>query len=124
MKIFLSLLVAIFLFSTCKKDDEIYTTKNAIVTTLPIVDTSFTLSCFPNPCDSFVNLQIKLPKASSLKIVIYNINGRMVYQSTTTIQLAAGQSTIGVDVHSLLSGLYILRCEFDTWITTKKMIKI
>ncbi|MEI6595967.1 MAG: T9SS type A sorting domain-containing protein [Bacteroidota bacterium] len=123
MKIFLTFLVAIFLFSTCKKDDEIYTTKNAIVTTQPIVDTSFTLSCFPNPCDSFLNIQIKLTQASALKILIYNLNGRMVYQSTTTIQLAAGQSTIGVDVHSLLSGLYILRCEFDTWITNKKIIK-
>ncbi len=124
MKIILPILATIFLFSTCKKDDEIYTVKNATVIAPSIVDTTFTLSIYPNPCDSFINLQIILPKAASVKISIFNLNGRMVYQSTTTIQLAAGQSTIGIDLQSLQSGVYILRCEFDSIIITKKIAKI
>ena len=123
MRYYFKILFVIILFSTCKKDEEIYTTKNATVVVPPIVDTTYKLSCYPNPCTSIINVQIKLPKASSIIISIYNLNGRMVYQTTTTIQLAAGQSTIGIDISSLQSGLYFLRCETDSVVLIQKIIK-
>ena len=123
MRIILTCIIAILLFSTCKKDEEIYTVKNVSVVGPMISDTIYSLTVFPNPCDSFINLKITLPKASSVKISIYNPLGRLVYQSTTTIQLAAGQSTIGIDIHTLPKGMYIMRCEFGLVIITKKIIK-
>lgn len=123
MKILFAVIIINLFFTSCKKDDEIYTIKNASVIVQPITDIIFTLNVFPNPCISFINLQLKFPRASSLKISIYNLMGRMVYQSTTTIMLSAGLSTIGVDVQSLQSGIYFLKCEFDSGSITKKIVK-
>ena len=114
----------ISLLSTCKKDDEIYTIKNANVTVPAIIDTSFSFTPFPNPCNSFVNLSIKLPRASTVSISFYDIVGRLVYQPNVSLQLAAGYSTIGIDVSNLQVGIYIVRCQYDVSAMNKRIIVV
>ncbi len=120
-KIFVCICI-ISLLSTCKKDEEIYTTKNASVTVPAIIDTSFSFTPFPNPCDSFINLSLKFPRASTASISIFDIQGRLVYQPNVSLQLAIGYSTIGIDVSSLQSGIYLVRCQYDVGVLVKKII--
>jgi hypothetical protein len=122
MKKIIVCICIIFLLSTCKKDDEIYTTKNVNVTVPAIIDTTFSFTPFPNPCDSFVNLSIKFPRASTVSISIYDMVGRLVYQPNVSLQLAAGCSSIGIDVSVLQPGVYIVICKYDVATMAKKII--
>lgn len=119
------ILLLVLLFATCKKDDEIYTEKNAVIHVSVIIDTIFTISLTPNPCDSSTNINLKFPKASLLKISVLDIVGRILYQPNITLQLSAGQHQFGIETKSYLQGVYFVRCELDEGKTmTIKMLVV
>ncbi|HEY3296561.1 MAG TPA: T9SS type A sorting domain-containing protein, partial [bacterium] len=76
---------------------------------LPIPQ-SFTLSAFPNPFNSSTTLSFTLPATASVKLSIYNIEGRLVI-SRNAGTLSAGEHRLSVDGGSLASGIYFARLE-------------
>jgi hypothetical protein len=122
MKNLLLCFCMVCIFCACKKDDEIYTTKDANAIQPPIIDTTFTMSIYPNPCNDLANVQIKFPRASILKIAIYDIKGEVVYQPNTILQLAYGQNTIGINTSALQEGVYFIIAEYDTGKIASRLI--
>ena len=122
MKINILTLCIVFLLSTCKKDEGIYTTINAVVPAPATVDTTFSMIIVPNPCDRSANVQMHFPRASSLKISVYDVVGRLVYTPDVSMQLAAGANSIGIATDSLQSGMYIVIAERDGGSMASKML--
>ncbi len=120
-KIFYIFLILI-VFSTCKKDEDVYTTKNAVVTNTQVIDTTFHLQVFPNPCNNLVTLSIVFPRVSSLKITAYDMMGRNILIPNGSYVLAAGTNQIAIETTGFTNGIYFLRCEFDRVIMNTKII--
>ena len=65
-----------------------------------------TLASFPNPCNASTVLTVRLPQASTARLVLFDVLGR----SVTVIlerRLEAGSYRFPVDMRSLASGVYI-----------------
>lgn len=99
-----------------------------------ILPTKFELSQnYPNPFNPSTTIQFSLPKATQLKINIYNMLGELVetiadgtyeagYHKVTFS--AIGGSASGGNAFSLSSGAYIYRFESPDFVQVRKMVLI
>ncbi|MCX6234603.1 MAG: carboxypeptidase regulatory-like domain-containing protein [Bacteroidetes bacterium] len=85
------------------------------ILSVPPVMNNTTLLIYPNPATSVV--YFKLPPNSE-KIIVYNIQGQIIYRLDTK-----GQLFIQTDLSGFEKGFYIVRCILDDGkVLTKKMI--
>jgi len=81
---------------------------------------------YPNPFNPTTEIQFSLPKASNVRLDIYNILGAQV-RTLTDRQYAAGTHTLSFDGRNesgqqLATGLYFYRITADSFVQTKKMM--
>ncbi|GBE29892.1 hypothetical protein BMS3Bbin04_00915 [bacterium BMS3Bbin04] len=63
---------------------------------------------YPNPFNPTTTLQINLPNAAVLSVIVYNVSGQQVADLATG-QYAAGLHSLTFDASNLTSGLYFIR---------------
>ena len=81
---------------------------------------------YPNPFNPTTTIQYQLPKAGSVMITIFAVNGQKIKEFEFHSQ-TAGTHTLVWDAtndsdHAIASGLYIYKVKFDDSIIAKKMI--
>jgi len=83
--------------------------------TLSTIDNSMTsISIFPNPINSVLNVNLKFDRTT--QIDIYDVMGKKVF--TTTIN-----SSKRIQLRELRSGIYIIKLKQDNASLTKRLIK-
>ena len=89
-----------------------------------IIPESYKLSQnYPNPFNPKTNIKFDLPKASNIKLIVYDALGREV---TTLVneELKAGSYQVDWDGSGYPSGVYFYRLEVGNFVETKKMLLI
>jgi hypothetical protein len=81
------------------------------------------LRVFPNPGSGNTTLEYTLPKSSKVKIRIYDLHGRLVFQPFDGWQ-AEGNQRITLDVSHLDPGMYICTLESQGVAALEKMIRL
>ncbi len=86
-------------------------------------DGYFVSNSFPNPFNPRTRLGITLPKSSSVKVTVYNILGQSVKNKTETY-LAAGSSSIEIELNGLPNGIYLAQITIDNQYTVVKKLML
>ncbi|MCX7877400.1 MAG: T9SS type A sorting domain-containing protein [Ignavibacteria bacterium] len=76
---------------------------------------------YPNPFNPFTNIRFDLPKESYVRLVIYDILGRVV-SVLADEKLRAGEYRVNWDATKYSSGIYFYRLTTDSYSETRKMI--
>jgi hypothetical protein len=108
------------LFDNCGFDDEIIPTVYGAA--LKAVPEQFSLEQNrPNPFNPITEISFALPKASNVKLEIFNIRGQKV-ANLVDGQLDAGYHTVIWDGTGVASGIYFYRITTDEFKASKKML--
>jgi hypothetical protein len=78
---------------------------------------------FPNPFNPTTTIDFALPKASDVKLSVYNLLGQKVATLVDT-RMSAGQQSVVFDASKLSSGVYFYRLNIGAFTQTKKMIML
>ncbi len=78
---------------------------------------------YPNPFNPTTNIKFTIPKASLVKLVIFDIMGKAV-STIINKELQAGSYNTDVDASGLSSGVYFYKLTVGDFSDTKKMILI
>lgn len=78
---------------------------------------------YPNPFNPTTTISYKLPQASSVKLVIYNLLGQEIKVLVDSFK-EAGIHSVEFDGSELKSGLYIYKIQANGYIQTRKMTLI
>lgn len=76
---------------------------------------------YPNPFNPSTTIQYQLPRASNVKVTIFNLPGQQVGKKQITNQ-SAGIHEINIDLSNYSSGIYFYRLEAGSFVQTKKMV--
>lgn len=79
----------------------------------------FTL--YPNPASNNLNIVFNAAKRSSYAITIYDLQGKLLLSKTGTAN--SGNNNFTLDIHTLTSGMYIVKIYADDKITVMKLVK-
>jgi hypothetical protein len=94
------------------------------VVEVDVLPTKFELSQnYPNPFNPSTTIQFSLPKATQLKINVYNTLGERV-ETIAQGNYEAGYHKVNFNASSLPSGAYIYRIESSEFVQVRKMILI
>ncbi|MEA1980687.1 MAG: T9SS type A sorting domain-containing protein, partial [candidate division Zixibacteria bacterium] len=78
---------------------------------------------YPNPFNPTTTIEFSLPKASNVKLVVYNVLGQKV-SSLIDEFMSAGVHSVEFDGKNNPSGIYFYRLEHEKGAETKKMVMI
>jgi hypothetical protein len=78
---------------------------------------------YPNPFNPVTKIRFDLPKSSSVRILLYDITGKVV-MNLVDGELQAGSYETTLDASSLSSGLYFYRMETPDFSNTKRLMLI
>jgi photosystem II stability/assembly factor-like uncharacterized protein len=78
---------------------------------------------YPNPFNPATKISFSLPKASFVKMVVFDITGKEV-ETLVNENLTAGSFEIDFDALKLTSGVYFYRITTDGFADTKKMVLV
>ena len=76
---------------------------------------------YPNPFNPTTTISYSLPKASNVKLIVYNTLGQEI-KTLVSEYKAAGNYTINFNASALPSGIYFYKLEADSFTQIKKMI--
>lgn len=76
---------------------------------------------YPNPFNPSTTIELGLPKASNVEIVIYNLTGEKI-KEVVNENFREGIYKINVDLSDYPSGLYLYRMKTNDFVDTKKMM--
>ncbi len=76
---------------------------------------------YPNPFNPTTNISYTLPRASNVKISVFNINGQLV-KTLSEGHHAAGEHLVTFDGSALSSGVYFVFMKADNFSTSQKII--
>lgn len=76
---------------------------------------------YPNPFNPTTNIKFSLPKASNVKVTIYDAIGKEV-RTLVNNYLNAGTHTFAFNASTLASGVYLYRIEADNFVKVNKML--
>ncbi|OQY70307.1 MAG: hypothetical protein B6D44_16065, partial [Ignavibacteriales bacterium UTCHB2] len=94
------------------------------VVEVDVLPTKFELSQnYPNPFNPSTTIQFSLPKATQLKLNVYNMLGQLV-ETLAEGTYEAGYYKINFNASSLPSGMYIYRIESSDFVQVRKMLLI
>ncbi len=80
------------------------------------------INAYPNPFDETLNYQFTLPEALEVRIEIYDILGKLMFEPDV-LQLAKGPQEITKNVADLSEGIYMLMVKYDNAVLTQKLVK-
>jgi len=95
---------------------------DSTITYTPVPKTDGTVSVSPNPMVTSTNVFTQFSKTTTLDIEVFDINGRIVYQSKGLIVAAGSQNTV-LPVASLTKGIYFCSLSYNNTKKTVKLIK-
>lgn len=75
---------------------------------------------YPNPASESVNVILNAPKESEVKIVLRNMEGRLLFSTTKLIGRENSKETI--DISTLSNGLYIISIEAEGQLNTHRFV--
>jgi hypothetical protein len=78
---------------------------------------------YPNPFNPSTTIEFDLPKASEVRIEVYNIAGQKI-QTLLNTKMSAGSHQVEFNAQNLSSGVYFYRIESGEFQDVKKMILI
>ncbi len=78
---------------------------------------------YPNPFNPVTNIRFTLPKRVYVKLIVYDISGRVV-KILKKGYLQAGGYTVSFDGSKLSSGVYLYRLQYGTRQITRRMLLI
>jgi len=78
---------------------------------------------YPNPFNPSTTIEYDLPKATDVRIEVYNTSGQKI-QTLLNEKLAAGSHQVEFNAQNLSSGIYFYRIEAGEFQDVKKMILI
>jgi hypothetical protein len=78
---------------------------------------------YPNPFNPTTNIQFSLPKNSNVKLVVYDILGRVVSQLIDK-DLTAGNYKINFNASNLASGTYFYSLHAGDFVSVKKLMLV
>lgn len=82
----------------------------------------FTLyPAYPNPFNSTVNIQYDLERTGSVRLSIYDVDGREAKVLVNKSQ-NSGRHQISWDAHGLASGIYILQLQLEARVQNRKIL--
>jgi hypothetical protein len=76
---------------------------------------------YPNPFNPSTTIELSLPKASDVRIEVYNIAGQKV-QTLLNEKMPAGGHQVEFTAQNLSSGVYFYRIQADKFQDVKKMV--
>jgi hypothetical protein len=76
---------------------------------------------YPNPFNPSTKISFSIPKASFVKMAVYDITGREV-ETLVNEQLNAGTFEVDFNASKLTSGVYFYRISAEDFVETRKMI--
>jgi hypothetical protein len=86
---------------------------------VPVV---FGLKIAPNPGKSVVNLGVGLPEKTTVKLTLYDLTGRKIYEPLNG-PMEAGEHNVALDATNLSAGVYIVRLDAgDMGVTVKRVV--
>ncbi|HOI29587.1 MAG TPA: T9SS type A sorting domain-containing protein [Melioribacteraceae bacterium] len=87
-----------------------------------IVPTEYALfQNYPNPFNPTTNIKFAIPKASNVRVTIYDALGKEV-RTLVNNYLSAGSHTFEFNARHLASGIYLYRIEADNFVKVNKML--
>lgn len=78
---------------------------------------------YPNPFNPVTKIRFDLPKSSTVRILLYDITGKVV-MNLVDGELQAGSYETTLDASSMSSGLYFYRMETPDYSNTKRLMLI
>lgn len=87
-----------------------------------IVSTPQLYAPYPNPSKDYTNIHFLLAKKETVKISIYDINGKMVWIENNLAEKNAGYHTVMVPLNGFANGLYTISLETENYKRTKKLL--
>jgi hypothetical protein len=72
---------------------------------------AISLSVFPNPAETNLNISLKADNAGTAFVSIVDITGKLVYQATT--DLTSGKNNLKLNVSDFASGMYMVNVAFE-----------
>jgi len=88
------------------------------------IPTDYALSQnYPNPYNSTTKIKFDIPKASYVKLIVYNVLGREI-KTLVKEKLNAGRYDINLDGSSYPSGVYFYKLITDEYVDVKRMVLI
>jgi PKD repeat protein len=81
------------------------------------------LPIFPNPGNSFLDIQLFAPSAQNISLNLYDMQGRMIYTYSENELLSAGVHSISIPTQQLSSGSYLLRLSDAMGSQIRKWVK-
>ncbi len=75
---------------------------------------------YPNPFNPVTNISFDLPKASNVKLVVFNIQGQIVTEVKNDF-MRAGRYNVKLDGSQFSSGIYIYKINAGNFVSIKKM---
>jgi hypothetical protein len=76
---------------------------------------------YPNPFNPATTIQYDVPKATHVRLVVYDALGRIV-ESLVNSQQPTGSYSVGWDAGDLPSGVYFYRFEAGNYTATRSLI--
>ena len=87
------------------------------------IPTNLTLNSYPNPVRGQGTIEYRLPKSSSVRLVLYDMLGRRV-QTLASGRRQGGRHVVDLDASRLTSGVYFARLEADGATRTRKIVVV
>jgi hypothetical protein len=85
------------------------------------VEVVASLSVYPNPAATTVNVSFELLTAQKVNVVITDITGKVVMMPTVGQSLSTGLHHISTDVSSLNNGIYLVQIQTSNGVKTSKI---
>lgn len=79
------------------------------------------INIYPNPAQNFASLSYDLSKKSNVQVVLYSMDGQVVYNNSIGLQ-TAGKYSVNIPTSSLLNGTYICTFKVDDKQIAKKVV--
>jgi len=84
--------------------------------------TAIEAGTYPNPCVNEVNFIIESNSVSNAKVVLFDINGKVVFEKQTDVM--QGFNSLKMNTSDLQKGIYFYQITSDTGVSNGKLIKM
>lgn len=78
---------------------------------------------YPNPFNPSTNINFSLPEAGNVKLIVYNIEGKLVEELVNSF-IGAGTYSVSFNGTDLPSGVYFYRLECAAYTENRKMVLV
>lgn len=104
------------------KEDENSLFKKISGTNNGVISGDLIINTYPNPAINFVNISVKTSKSTSLNVLVYDAQGKLIKEMLNN-SVSTGSSTIKLNVEGLPIGEYFILIEGNGIKVMKQILK-